>query len=124
MFDGSYIYSYQNSGNNAQVACLKDYDRTNQKGQLVLSTYDENGIKSYAELEDDVESFEFMGDGSRIVYLRGVDDNGFGTLTYIESNAVSYTHLDVYKRQVEGYVMPVLEANKDLISDTAEGIRV
>lgn len=28
------------------------------------------------------------------------------------------------KEFVEGYVMPVLEANKDLISDTAEGIRV
>ncbi len=100
VFDGSYIYSYQNSGNNAQVACLKDYDRTNQKGQLVLSTYDENGIKSYAELEDDVESFEFMGDGSRIVYLRGVDDNGFGTLTYIESNVPDEVSTSAYYYEV------------------------
>ena len=45
----------------------------------------ENGI-NHAELEDDVESFEFMGDGSRIVYLRGVDYNGLRA-TYLLSKA-------------------------------------
>lgn len=85
-FDNSYVYSYENSGNNGQVACFVDYDSTKKQGKLVLSTYDDNGVKSYGELEDDVSSYDFMGDGSRMAYLRGVDDSGAGTLIYVESN--------------------------------------
>lgn len=85
-FENSYIYSYENSVNNGQVACFVDYDSAKKQGKLVLATYDENGVKSYGELEDDVSSYDFMGDGSRMAYLRGVDDSGSGTLIYVESN--------------------------------------
>ncbi|MCD8036537.1 MAG: hypothetical protein LUE88_04030 [Clostridiales bacterium] len=85
-FENSYLYSFQNSGNDAQFACLANYDESSQTGQLVLSTYYEKGIKAYSLLEEDVESFQFLGDGSRIVYFRGVQSDGTGTLVYIESN--------------------------------------
>ncbi len=86
VFENSYIYSYQNSGNDAQFACFVDYDESTKKGKLILATYGDDGMKSYGELEDDVESFQFMGDGARIAYLRDVQDDGTGTLMYVESN--------------------------------------
>lgn len=86
VFEDSYIYSYTSSGDNAQFACFADYDQNTGTGKLILSTLYEDGVKAYSELEDDVSSFQFMGNGSRIVYLRGVQDDGTGTLVYIESN--------------------------------------
>lgn len=86
LFENSYLYSFANSGSNAQFACFVNYDESAQTGKLVLSTFYDKGIKAYSELEDDVESFQFMGDGSRLVYLRGIGADGAGTLNYIESN--------------------------------------
>lgn len=99
-FDNSYVYSYENSGNNAQVACFVDYDSTKKQGKLILSTYDDKGIKAYGELEDDVTSYDFMGDGARIAYLRGVDDSGAGTLVYIESNIPDEVSTTTYYYEV------------------------
>jgi len=99
-FDNSYVYSYENSGNNGQVACFENYDSAKKTGKLVLSTYDENGIKSYGELEDDVSTYDFMGDGSRIAYLRGVDSSGAGTLIYIESNVPDEVSTSAYYYEV------------------------
>lgn len=86
VFENPYIYSFSSSGNNAQVACLTNYDENTNSGQLILSTLSSNGIVSYSELENDVESYQFLGDGARIVYLRDIQPDGSGTLTYIESN--------------------------------------
>ena len=86
VFENAYLPSFLNSANNTQTACFVNFDENTQKGKLILSTYGEKGINSYAELEEDVESFQFLGDGSRITYLRGVDEDGDGTLMYIESN--------------------------------------
>ena len=73
-----------------------------------LATLSKDGVNSYGELEDDVSSFQFLGDGSRIAYLRGVGDDGVGTLMYIESNvadevsdsAYYFEAADDYKRRV------------------------
>ena len=108
MFENSYIYSYQNAASNAQFACFKDYDESTGKGQLVLATYYKGGIKAYSELEEDVESFQFLGDGTRITYLSDVGEDGAGTLRYIESNvadvisesAYYYEGADDMKRRV------------------------
>lgn len=99
-FENSYVYSYQNSANNIQVASLVNYDSTKKVGKLVLSTYDEKGIKAYGELEEDVTSYDFMGDGSRIAYLRGVNDSGAGTLVYIESNIPDEVSTSAYYYEV------------------------
>lgn len=99
-FENSYIYSYQNSANNIQVACLVNYDSTKKLGKLILSTYDDKGIKAYGELEEDVASYDFMGDGSRIAYLRGVNDSGAGTLIYIESNIPDEVSTSAYYYEV------------------------
>lgn len=99
-FEDSYLYSFQNSGNDVQFACFSGYDENSKTGKLVLSTYYEEGIRKYSELEDDVESFQFMGDGSRIAYLRGVDADGIGTLVYIESNVADEVSDSAYYYEV------------------------
>ena len=74
----------------------------------MLSTYYKGVIKAYSELEEDVESFQFLGDGTRITYLSDVGEDGAGTLRYIESNvadvisesAYYYEGADDMKRRV------------------------
>ncbi len=108
VFEDSYIYSYTSSANNAQFACFTNYDQSTGTGKLILATLSKDGVNSYGELEDDVSSFQFLGDGSRIAYLRGVGDDGVGTLMYIESNvadevsdsAYYFEAADDYKRRV------------------------
>ncbi|GFI61069.1 hypothetical protein IMSAG049_00222 [Clostridiales bacterium] len=100
MFEDSYIYSFMNSANNAQFGCFTNYDENAKRGTFMLSTFNESGIKSYSELEDDVESFRFLGDGSRLAYLRGVQADGSGTLIYIESNIADEVSDSAYYYEV------------------------
>lgn len=108
VFEDSYIYSYANAGNDKQFACFVNYDDNTGVGKLILATYGENGVSSYGELEDDVTSFQFAGDGSRLAYMRDVQDDGSGTLLYVESNIVDeisdsayyYEVADDYNRRV------------------------
>lgn len=86
MFEDSNLLTYKNSDNNTQFACFKNYDQDKRTGQLVLANYSKKGVNAYSELEEDVESFQFLGDGSRLTYLRGVDETGSGTLMYVEAN--------------------------------------
>ena len=102
VFENPYIYSFTSSGNNAQFACFTNYDQNTSKGTLMLATLSEYGVNSYSELEDDVTSFQFLGDGSRIVYLRGVQDDGAGTLMYIESNVADEISDSAYYYEAAG----------------------
>ena len=99
-FDNPYIYSFSSSGDNAQIACMTNYDENTNTGKLVLSTLYKDGIKAYSELEGAVESYQFMGDGSRIAYLADVQADGAGTLTYIERNIADEVSDSAYYYEV------------------------
>ena len=108
VFENPYVYSFANAENNKQFACFTNYDQNTGEGKLILASFNEDGVSSYGELEDDVVSFQFAGEGSRIAYMRGVQDDGSGTLMYVESNiadeisdsAYYYEVADDYFRRV------------------------
>ena len=93
-----------NAENNKQFACFTNYDQNTGEGKLILASFNEDGVSSYGELEDDVVSFQFAGEGSRIAYMRGVQDDGSGTLMYVESNIADEISDSAYYYEVAEFM--------------------